>query len=102
MHPYSIRSGSRLCWRYYGEDSKVVGDELLTNPLAHPGEDKNITGLRTRLRQGVAEKFSVLADADELIRNTNRTLMIFGMKGTLIYCVDPELQKYLKTAIANR
>ncbi|WP_241430825.1 DNA/RNA helicase domain-containing protein [Halalkalicoccus jeotgali] len=41
------------------------------------------------------------AKAEELIKNTYRTLMSRGMKGCYIYCCDDQLQEYLKTRVAN-
>ena len=34
--------------------------------------------------------------ADEIIKNTYRTLMTRGMKGCYVYCTDKNLQEYLK------
>ncbi len=34
--------------------------------------------------------------ADEIIKNTYRTLMTRGMKGCYVYCEDKELSNYLK------
>ena len=34
--------------------------------------------------------------ADEIIRNTYRTLMTRGMKGCFVWCCDPLLNEYLK------
>ncbi len=85
-----------------GADLKITDNVLTTDPLAHPGQDKNFSGLRARLRQGKAEKEKVLQDADLLIKNTYRTLMTRGMKGTFIYCEDPNLQEYIRQSIANR
>jgi len=39
--------------------------------------------------------------ADELIKNTYRTLMTRGMKGCYIYCTDDNLRDYLKQQIAH-
>ena len=37
-----------------------------------------------------------MARADEIIKNTYRTLMTRGMKGCYIYCTDAGLRKYLR------
>ena len=37
--------------------------------------------------------------ADEIIKNTYRTLMTRGMKGCYIYCVDKKLEEYLKKQV---
>nr|WP_301943742.1 DNA/RNA helicase domain-containing protein [Lacrimispora saccharolytica] len=34
--------------------------------------------------------------ADEIIKNTYRTLMTRGMKGCYVYCTDSKLSEYLK------
>lgn len=34
--------------------------------------------------------------ADEIIRNTYRTLMTRGQKGCYVYCTDPALADYLR------
>ena len=39
-------------------------------------------------------------EADEIIKNTYRTLLTRGMKGCYIYCVDSNLEKYLKERLA--
>ncbi|MEK4324649.1 DNA/RNA helicase domain-containing protein [Paenibacillus sp. FSL R7-0312] len=38
--------------------------------------------------------------ADQIIRNTYRTLMTRGAKGCYIYCVDPHLKAYLQRRLA--
>ena len=38
-------------------------------------------------------------EADEIIKNTYRTLMTRGMKGCYIYCTDPSLAEYLKKRV---
>ena len=39
--------------------------------------------------------------ADEIIKNTYRTLMTRGMKGCYVYCVDENLSEYLKSSIGK-
>ena len=39
--------------------------------------------------------------AEELIKNTYRTLMTRGMKGCYLYCCDDQLQEYMRTRIGN-
>ena len=38
-------------------------------------------------------------DADEIIKNTYRTLMTRGMKGCYIYCTDQKLADYFKECL---
>ena len=42
---------------------------------------------------------NALEIADEIIKNTYRTLMTRGQKGCYIYCVDKALANYLKTRV---
>ena len=53
---------------------------------------------RGRVRMAV----SIGADlkADELIRNTYRTLMSRGMKGCYVYFVDPATAEYFRNRLA--
>ena len=37
--------------------------------------------------------------ADEIIKNTYRTLLTRGMKGCYIYCTDPGMASYLKSRL---
>lgn len=39
--------------------------------------------------------------ADEVIKNTYRTLMTRGMKGCYVYATDPALRQYLKECAAT-
>ena len=39
--------------------------------------------------------------ADEVIKNTYRTLMTRGMKGCYVYATDPGLRQYLKERAAT-
>ena len=38
-------------------------------------------------------------EADEIIKNTYRTLMTRGMKGCYVYCIDQHLSAYLKKCL---
>ena len=46
------------------------------------------------------EKASLVAE--EIIKNTYRTLMTRGMKGCYVYCTDKKLADYLKMRLQNR
>lgn len=41
-----------------------------------------------------------VAEADEIIKNTYRTLMTRGLKGYYVYCTDKKLAEYLKKCLA--
>ena len=38
-------------------------------------------------------------EADEIIKNTYRTLMTRGMKGCYVYCIDSQLSDYFKACL---
>ena len=37
--------------------------------------------------------------ADEIIKNTYRTLMTRGMKGCYVYCTDPGMREYIRSRL---
>ncbi len=76
-----------------GEDLIVVDGELVTDPSARAKSDKSLAGYIKERKVNPAE-----ADlkADELIRNTYRTLMTRGMKGCYVYFTNPETRKYFE------
>lgn len=76
-----------------GNDFIVRDGVPLTNPDARAKTDKSLSGYKKQLRSDpeLAKK-----RADEIIRNTYRTLMTRGMRGCFIYCTDPETQAYFE------
>jgi DUF2075 family protein len=76
-----------------GDDLIVQNGELLTNPNARAKTDKSLAGYKKERAVNAAE-----ADikADELIRNTYRTLMTRGMKGCYVYFTNPATRKYFE------
>ncbi len=76
-----------------GRDLIAVDGVLRTDPAARAKTDKSLAGYKKEFKDD-----PVLADlkADELIRNTYRTLMSRGIKGCYVYFVDPETAKHFK------
>jgi DUF2075 family protein len=76
-----------------GDDLVVENGELVTNPNARAKTDKSLAGYKKERKENAAE-----ADlkADELIRNTYRTLMTRGMRGCYVYFTNPETRKYFE------
>lgn len=74
-----------------GPDLIARNGELITVPSARAKTDKSLHGYKKQLKENpaVAE-----AKADEIIRNTYRTLMSRGMKGCYLWCTDPETAQY--------
>jgi DUF2075 family protein len=74
-----------------GGDLKVVDGELITDPSGRASTDVSLHGYKKEFKENpelAAKK------ADQIIRNTYRTLMTRGMKGCYIYCTDSEVAKY--------
>jgi DUF2075 family protein len=79
-----------------GADLKMEGGQLATNPQGRAKSDKSLNGYvgESKINPEVAN-----AKADELIRNTYRTLMSRGMKGCYVYFVDPQVKKYFESKL---
>lgn len=76
------------------EDGKIVADYL-----KRAKTDQSMKGIK-RLAKDNPEKANQIAE--EIIKNTYRTLMTRGMKGCYVYCTDKKLADYLKERLQNR
>ncbi len=76
-----------------GRDLIVRQGKLLTNPKARAKTDASLNGFikESKLNEEIAK-----AKADQLIKNTYRTLMTRGMKGCYVYFEDSETAEYFK------
>ncbi|WP_422478593.1 DNA/RNA helicase domain-containing protein [Pleomorphochaeta sp. DL1XJH-081] len=81
-----------------GADLRYQEGTVITDFTKRAKSDKSLTGLIGPARKGDSE---ALSEIDTIIRNTYRTLMTRGMKGCYVYCVDPALAGYLKSAISR-
>jgi hypothetical protein len=77
-----------------GNDLGVESGKLVTSPRGRAKSDKSLNGYvgERKLNPEAAD-----AKADELIRNTYRTLMSRGMKGCYVYFTDPEVKRYFES-----
>ena len=80
-----------------GNDLRCVDGHLVTDYRARAKTDQSVKGLKKMEKENPAEAKKL---ADEIIKNTYRTLMSRGMKGCYIYCCDEELNKYFKRRAA--
>ena len=76
-----------------GDDMRYENGEIVTDYSKRAKTDQSMKGIKG-LAKDDPEKASQLAD--EIIKNTYRTLMTRGMKGCYVYCTDSELAAYLK------
>lgn len=76
-----------------GDDLRYEGDHVVTDYTKRAGTDQSIKGLKKMEREDPKHALKL---ADEIIKNTYRTLMTRGMKGCYVYATDPNLCSYLK------
>jgi len=77
-----------------GEDLVVKDGELVTQPEFRAKTDKSLKGYKKALKESPIE---AELKADEIIRNTYRTLLTRGMKGCYVYFTDPATSAYFRT-----
>lgn len=75
------------------ENGKVV-----TDFTQRAKTDQSLKGIKKLYKENPQKAEEI---ADEIIKNTYRTLMTRGIKGCYVYCEDKELEKYLKEQINN-
>ena len=76
-----------------GNDLRYENGCLVTDYTKRARTDQSIRGLK-KMEEEDPERARQLAD--EIIKNTYRTLMTRGMKGCYVYATDPGLQEYLR------
>ena len=79
-----------------GDDLIVRGGKVITQPKNRAPSDYSIRGLNALARKSPDEAFQ---RADEIIKNTYRTLMTRGMKGCCVYFTDKETAAFFKSRI---
>ena len=71
--------------------------QLITDPSANAKTDRTtFKGFKKELKENPE---AAAAKADQIIRNTYRTLMTRGMKGCYLYFMDPETAEYFKSKL---
>jgi DUF2075 family protein len=78
----------------------IIGDDLIykdgqvqTDYTKRAKTDQSLKGLRKMLKEKPEDALKL---ADEIIRNTYRTLLTRGQKGCFVYCTNKELENYLR------
>lgn len=80
-----------------GSDMRYENGHIITDYTKRAKSDNSLKGINKIAKEhgvGVANKI-----ADEIIKNTYRTLMTRGMKGCYVYCADENLNEYIKKNI---
>lgn len=79
-----------------GEDMRYDNGKIITDFTKRAKTDQSLKGIKKIYKENPKKAEEI---ADEIIKNTYRTLMTRGMKGCYVYCVDKKLGKYLKERI---
>lgn len=82
-----------------GEDMRYENGRIITDFTERAKTDQSMKEIK-KIHKESPQKAEKLAD--EIIKNTYRTLMTRGMKGCYVYCVDEKLRDYLKEQIKVR
>lgn len=82
-----------------GDDMRYENGMIVTDFTKRARTDQSLKGIKKLYKENpeLANK-----EADEIIKNTYRTLMTRGMKGCYVYCTDQRLAAYLKKCLEIR
>ena len=80
-----------------GDDIRYEDGHIVTDFTKRAKTDQSLKGIKKLYKANPDE---ALGRADEIIKNTYRTLLTRGMKGCYIYCVDQNLSEHLKKRLA--
>ena len=80
-----------------GDDIRYENGHVVTDFTKRAKTDQSLKGIKKMYKENPEE---VLKRADEIIKNTYRTLMTGGMKGCYIYCTDPGMREYISKRLA--
>lgn len=79
-----------------GKDLIYKNDKIVTDFTKRARTDQSLKGIKKRYKENPEEANKI---ADEIIKNTYRTLLTRGQKGCYIYCEDKNLTKYIKSKL---
>ena len=79
-----------------GDDIRYEDGHVVTDFTKRASTDQSVKGLKKMYKENPE---GALERADEIIKNTYRTLMTRGMKGCYIYCTDPGMREYIRGRI---
>ena len=75
-----------------GPDMRYENGQIITDVTQRSSNDQSVKGFKSLIAYN---RSKALQDADEIIKNTYRTLLTRGMKGCYVHCCDKSLAKYL-------
>ena len=80
-----------------GPDMRFEDGRVITDVTCRSRNDQSVKGFKSMMKEN---REQTLQEAEEIIKNTYRTLMTRGMKGCYIYCCDKALSNYIKSCLA--
>ena len=80
-----------------GNDLRYENGHIVTDYTKRANTDTSLNGIKKIAKEQGKEVANKIAD--NIIKNTYRTLMTRGMKGCYIYCTNKELAEYLRSNI---
>lgn len=80
-----------------GNDLRYENGYIVTDYTKRANTDTSLNGIKKIAKEQGKEVANKIAD--NIIKNTYRTLMTRGMKGCYVYCTDKKLQEYLKNKV---
>lgn len=83
-----------------GDDLRYENGEIITDYTKRASTDSSLHGIK-KIAEEQGEEVAY-KKADEIIKNTYKTLMTRGMKGCYIYCTDKKLQQYFKNRLSKK
>ncbi len=82
-----------------GEDMRYEDGKIVTDFTKRAKTDQSLKGIKTLYKENPQK---AKESADEIIKNTYRTLMTRGMKGCYVYCVDEKLGEHLRQCLKKK
>lgn len=79
-----------------GDDMRYENGHIVTDFTKRAKTDQSLKGIKKLYKENPS---FALKEADEIIKNTYRTLMTRGMKGCYVYCTDRKLAEHLKECL---
>jgi len=80
-----------------GKDILFDGKKIVTDYNERARTDQSLKGIKSIASKDSEKAYKI---ADEIIKNTYRTLMTRGQKGCYIYCCDKNLSEYFKKRLS--
>ena len=82
-----------------GDDMRYEDGKVITDFTKRARTDQSLKGIKKLYRENPENAKEI---ADEIIKNTYRTLMTRGMKGCYVYCTDPKLADHLRECLGRK